>query len=85
MFESFSEGPRDYIILLNIIPVTRHYCDTPILIVDIVEKVSMASAASSIIFDDIFTINAIDKEGKKFDRGLTCLLCPPGPSLTLLS
>lgn len=45
----------------------------------------MASAASSIIFDDIFTINAIDKEGKKFDRGLTCLLCPPGPSLTLLS
>ncbi|KAJ7139813.1 RNA polymerase [Mycena epipterygia] len=28
----------------------------------------MASATSSIIFDDIFTINAIDKEGKKFDR-----------------
>ncbi|KAJ7456680.1 hypothetical protein FB451DRAFT_1098904 [Mycena latifolia] len=28
----------------------------------------MASATSSIVFDDIFTINAIDKEGKKFDR-----------------
>ncbi|KAJ7630638.1 hypothetical protein FB45DRAFT_747205 [Roridomyces roridus] len=28
----------------------------------------MASTTSSIIFDDIFTINAIDKEGKKFDR-----------------
>jgi len=30
----------------------------------------MATAASNIVFDDIFTINAIDKEGKKFDRGL---------------
>lgn len=29
----------------------------------------MASAVSSIVFDDIFTINAIDKEGKKFERG----------------
>ncbi|KAK7064485.1 hypothetical protein R3P38DRAFT_2824824 [Favolaschia claudopus] len=28
----------------------------------------MASATSNIAFDDIFTINAIDKEGKKFDR-----------------
>ncbi|KAF5377561.1 hypothetical protein D9615_005262 [Tricholomella constricta] len=28
----------------------------------------MAAAASSIVFDDIFTINDIDKEGKKFDR-----------------
>ncbi|KAJ7225789.1 hypothetical protein GGX14DRAFT_422384 [Mycena pura] len=28
----------------------------------------MAATASSIVFDDIFTINAIDKEGKKFDR-----------------
>lgn len=28
-----------------------------------------ATAASNIVFDDIFTINAIDKEGKKFDRG----------------
>ncbi|KAF9478032.1 RNA polymerase [Pholiota conissans] len=28
----------------------------------------MAAAVSSIVFDDIFTINAIDKEGKKFDR-----------------
>lgn len=28
----------------------------------------MASASSSIVFDDIFTINAIDKDGKKFDR-----------------
>lgn len=29
----------------------------------------MSSASSNIVFDDIFTINAIDKEGKKFDRG----------------
>ncbi|KAG6878427.1 hypothetical protein C0993_007028 [Termitomyces sp. T159_Od127] len=28
----------------------------------------MTTTASSIVFDDIFTINAIDKEGKKFDR-----------------
>jgi len=28
----------------------------------------MSAAVSSIVFDDIFTINAIDKEGKKFDR-----------------
>ncbi|KDQ63798.1 hypothetical protein JAAARDRAFT_29844 [Jaapia argillacea MUCL 33604] len=28
----------------------------------------MASSASNIVFDDIFTINDIDKEGKKFDR-----------------
>jgi hypothetical protein len=30
---------------------------------------TMASTASNIVFDDIFTINAIDKEGKKFERG----------------
>ena len=29
----------------------------------------MASTVSSIVFDDIFTINAIDKDGKKFERG----------------
>jgi len=28
----------------------------------------MASSKSSIVFDDIFTIDAIDKEGKKYDR-----------------
>jgi len=28
----------------------------------------MTSNASNIVFDDIFTINAIDKEGTKFDR-----------------
>jgi len=28
----------------------------------------MSSTTSNIVFDDIFTINAIDKEGKKFDR-----------------
>ncbi|KAJ3516779.1 hypothetical protein NLJ89_g901 [Agrocybe chaxingu] len=28
----------------------------------------MAAAVSNIVFDDIFTINAIDREGKKFDR-----------------
>ncbi|KAG7099375.1 hypothetical protein E1B28_001231 [Marasmius oreades] len=28
----------------------------------------MSSTSSNIVFDDIFTINEIDKEGKKFDR-----------------
>ncbi|KAL0580315.1 DNA-directed RNA polymerases I, II, and III subunit RPABC3 [Marasmius crinis-equi] len=28
----------------------------------------MSSTSSNIVFDDIFTINAIDKEGKRFDR-----------------
>ncbi|KAH9835651.1 RNA polymerase [Rhodofomes roseus] len=28
----------------------------------------MSTNTSNIVFDDIFTINAIDKEGKKFDR-----------------
>ncbi|KAF9452615.1 RNA polymerase [Macrolepiota fuliginosa MF-IS2] len=28
----------------------------------------MANASSNIVFDDIFAINAIDKEGRKFDR-----------------
>lgn len=27
------------------------------------------AASSSIVFDDMFTISGIDKEGKKFDRG----------------
>jgi hypothetical protein len=30
---------------------------------------TMSSTTSNIVFDDIFTINGIDKEGKKFDRG----------------
>ncbi|KAF5382901.1 hypothetical protein D9757_006390 [Collybiopsis confluens] len=30
----------------------------------------MTSASSNIVFDDIFNISAIDKEGRKFDRGL---------------
>jgi hypothetical protein len=30
----------------------------------------MAATTSHIVFDDIFTINAIDKEGRKFDRGM---------------
>lgn len=30
---------------------------------------NMASASSNILFDDLFTIESIDKEGKKFDRG----------------
>jgi hypothetical protein len=29
----------------------------------------MASTSSSIVFDDIFTTDDIDKDGKKFDRG----------------
>ncbi|PBL00761.1 RNA polymerase [Armillaria gallica] len=28
----------------------------------------MASVASNVVFDDIFTISSIDKEGRKFDR-----------------
>ncbi|EJD03977.1 RNA polymerase I [Fomitiporia mediterranea MF3/22] len=28
----------------------------------------MAATSSNIVFDDLFTINAIDKDGKKFDR-----------------
>ncbi|TEB39221.1 RNA polymerase I [Coprinellus micaceus] len=28
----------------------------------------MATISSSLLFDDVFTISAIDKEGKKFDR-----------------
>ncbi|KAI6136770.1 RNA polymerase I [Pisolithus sp. B1] len=28
----------------------------------------MSSASSNIVFDDVFTINNIDKDGKKFDR-----------------
>lgn len=31
---------------------------------------SMASSKSSIVFDDIFEIDEIDKAGKKFDRGM---------------
>jgi len=30
----------------------------------------MSAPAANIVFDDIFTISDIDKEGKKFDRGL---------------
>lgn len=35
----------------------------------------MSSNTSNIVFDDIFTINAIDKEGKKFDRGTHFPVC----------
>jgi hypothetical protein len=31
---------------------------------------SMASSKSSIVFDDIFEIENVDPEGKKFDRGM---------------
>ena len=39
----------------------------------------MASAQSNIIFDDLFTVTAIDLDGKKHDRGewvfvLTCAI-----------
>jgi hypothetical protein len=30
---------------------------------------TMAASSSNLVFDDIFTIGGIDKEGKKFDRG----------------
>lgn len=33
----------------------------------------MATTSSNIVFDDIFTLNAIDKEGKKFDRGVVLI------------
>jgi len=39
----------------------------------------MTTATSNIVFDDIFTINAIDKEGKKFDRGSSTF---PGSKMT---
>lgn len=29
----------------------------------------MAATASNVVFDDLFTISATDKDGKKFDRG----------------
>ena len=32
------------------------------------------AASSNIVFDDIFRINAIDREGKKFDRGASLSL-----------
>ena len=35
----------------------------------------MASGLSHIVFNDEFTIDDIDKEGRKFDRGETA---PPG-------
>lgn len=34
----------------------------------------MSTPSSSLLFDDIFTISAIDKEGKKFDRGTALAL-----------
>ena len=37
----------------------------------------MSSNTSNVLFDDIFTINDIDKEGKKFDRGARSVhMCP---------
>jgi len=33
----------------------------------------MANTSSNIVFDDIFTLDAIDKEGRKFDRGLALI------------
>jgi hypothetical protein len=30
---------------------------------------TMAASSSNIVFDDMFTLSGIDKEGKKFDRG----------------
>lgn len=39
----------------------------------------MTSNASNVLFDDIFTINAIDKEGKKFDRGAPRAAPEPDP------
>lgn len=33
-------------------------------------ETDMSAPTSNIVFDDIFTINGIDKEGKKFDRGI---------------
>lgn len=32
-------------------------------------RLAMSSGPSNVLFDDLFTINDIDREGKKFDRG----------------
>ena len=32
-------------------------------------RLAMSSGPSNVLFDDLFTINGIDLEGKKFDRG----------------
>jgi hypothetical protein len=29
----------------------------------------MSSRESNILFDDLFTVESVDKDGKKFDRG----------------
>jgi hypothetical protein len=43
----------------------------------------MAANSSNIVFDDIFTIHDIDKEGKKFDRGpQTVYICSKLRDLT---
>lgn len=34
----------------------------------------MTTTTSNIVFDDLFTINAIDKDGRKFDRGAWLVL-----------
>lgn len=44
----------------------------------------MTTAASNIVFDDIFTISAIDKEGKKFDRGSFVSSFPSSINLIIL-
>ena len=43
----------------------------------------MASGLSHIVFNDEFTIDEIDKEGRKFDRGETTSLNTPvgGPRM----
>ena len=45
---------------------------------------SMTSASSNVVFDDIFTINAIDKDGKKFDRGAVVALSPTMNAVLIL-
>ena len=42
----------------------------------------MSATVSNIVFDDIFTINDIDKEGKKFDRGPSFLALFPVLTIT---
>ena len=54
------------ILVRPMIPTITECSETPTYVSDL----NMATA-SNIVFDDLFTINAIDREGKKFDRGLS--------------
>ncbi|KAL7285240.1 hypothetical protein ACG7TL_000334 [Trametes sanguinea] len=65
-------GPRLTWILEDLFKATAKTCVEPFFSAEDSptkgELERMSANTSNIVFDDIFTINAIDKEGKKFDR-----------------